>query len=181
MNFKLQGTTLTLDELVAREAAAAQAEPLEPPAVSAHQYDRSGAVEEVSQVVSAEKAVTLYINGRELVTLLCVGHHLEELAVGYLHAEGFLQRLDDLLELEVDDDAGKVHVKTAREEELANALYMKRTVTSGCGKGSLFYYALNALLAKPVVSGLRVAPRQVLDRIDDLSRSSASYRRTGQL
>jgi FdhD protein len=150
----------------------------DPASVRALVYDRSGGKTEVLQGVASEKPVTLYLNGRELVTLLCVGHHLDELAVGFLHGEGFLQTLSDLRGLEVDKEAGKVQVTTVREEPITNQLWMKRTITSGCGKGSLFYYALNALLAKPVESPLRITPQEVLERVGDLSRSSVNYRRT---
>ncbi|MDF1554690.1 MAG: formate dehydrogenase accessory sulfurtransferase FdhD [Deferrisomatales bacterium] len=141
-------------------------------------YDKTGGKKEGLQSVANERPITLYLNGRELVTLLCVGQHLDELAVGFLHGEGFLQRLSDFRGLEVDQEAGRVHVTTAREEALTQQLWEKRTVTSGCGKGSLFYYALNALMAKPVESSLRLTPQEVLARVGDLSRSSADLRRT---
>jgi FdhD protein len=113
-----------------------------------------------------------------LVTLLCAGHHLDELAAGFLHGEGFLQRRADLTKLEVDPVAGKVEVEISGDAPLANELWMKRTITSGCGKGSLFYYALDALLSKPVESSLRITPDQVLGRVEDLNRLSETYRRT---
>lgn len=141
-------------------------------------YDKTGGKTEILQSVANEKPITLYLNGRELVTLLCVGQHLDELAVGFLHGEGFLQRLPDLRGLEVDQATGRVHVTTAREEALTQQLWGKRTITSGCGKGSLFYYALNALMAKPVESSLRMTPQEILERVDDLNRSSAGLRRT---
>jgi len=150
----------------------------DPPSVPTFVYDEAGGRTELVQSVASERPITLHLNGRELVTLLCIGDHLEELAVGFLHGEGFLQTLPDLLGVKVDQEAGRVEVTTAREEALTNQLWMKRTITSGCGKGSLFYYALNALLAKPVVSPLRISPQEVLARVDDLRRSSASLRRT---
>ncbi len=54
-------------------------------------YDRSGKRLEQHQWVIREKPVTLYLNGREMVTLLCAGHHLDELAAGFFYAEGFLR------------------------------------------------------------------------------------------
>ena len=150
----------------------------EPRSVSTIVYDKAGGRTEVLQSVANEKPITLHLNGRELVTLLCVGHHLDELAVGFLHGEGFLPRLADLRGLEVDQEEGRVHVTTAREEAITNQLWEKRTITSGCGKGSLFYYALNALMAKPVDGSLSITAQEVLERVHDLSRSSQSLRRT---
>jgi FdhD protein len=146
--------------------------------VLASVYDKIGARERRIQWVIKEQPVSLILNGRELVTLLCAGHHLDELAAGFLHGEGFIQSRADLTRLEVDQTAGKVEIEVSNDAALANKLWMKRTITSGCGKGSLFYYALDALLSKPVESTLRITPEQVLGRVEDLNRLSETYRRT---
>ncbi|MBI5018089.1 MAG: formate dehydrogenase accessory sulfurtransferase FdhD [Deltaproteobacteria bacterium] len=141
-------------------------------------YDRSGSREERSQLLVREQPVTLYLNGREVVTLVCAGHHLDELAAGFFHAEGFLRSPEDLEELRVDASGERVEVRTRKEPLIAQQLWSKRTVTSGCGKGSAFYHALDALLSKPCRSTLRMSPGQVLDRVEDLNRLSETYRRT---
>jgi len=147
--------------------------------VSAWGYDKNGLISERTQWVISEQAVTLYLNGQELVTLLCAGHHLDELAAGFLRAEGFLQTLDDLVKIEVDEASGKIEVITRGDPALASRLWSKRAITSGCGKGSIFYYALDALLSKPVPnSPLLVRPDQILGRVEDLNRLSETYRRT---
>jgi len=141
-------------------------------------YDKTGERAQHTQWVIKEQPVTLVLNGRELVTLLCAGHHLDELAAGFLHGEGFLQRPGDLTKLQVDQVTGKVEVEISNDASLADKLWMKRTITSGCGKGSLFYYVLDALRSKPVESALRITPEQVLGRVEDLNRLSETYRRT---
>ena len=52
-------------------------------------YDRSGKRLEQQQWVIRERPVTLYLNGREMVTLLCAGHHLDELAAGFSMPKDF--------------------------------------------------------------------------------------------
>lgn len=141
-------------------------------------YDRTGLVAEKTEWVITERPVTLYVNGRELVTLLCAGHHLDELAAGFLYAEGFLGALHELERLEVDQESGSVEVWVSGDLSLAGRMWEKRAVTSGCGKGSLFYYSLDALLSKPVESSLKVTAVQVLDRVEELNRLSETYRRT---
>jgi FdhD protein len=141
-------------------------------------YDRNGLVARKPQWVIEEKPVTLYINDRELLTLLCAGHHLEELAAGFCYAEGFLRGREDLADIKVDAVAGAVRVRTLHEASLAGRLWEKRTVTSGCGKGSIFYYSLDALLSRPAVSQLRFTAAQVLARVEDLHHQSDTYRRT---
>lgn len=146
--------------------------------VTAWIYDKSGHGTERSQWVVTEQAVTLFLNQREVVTLLCAGHHLDELAVGFFYSEGFIETPADLKQVSVDMEAGKVEVATHGGASLADRLWEKRTVTSGCGKGSVFYYALDALLSKPVTSSLQITPAQVWKRVEDLNHLSTTYRRT---
>jgi FdhD protein len=125
-----------------------------------------------------EIPVTIYFNDRELVTLLCTGHHLDELAAGFLRAEGFLDSKEDLEALEIDANAGTVKVVSPLDASLVERLWQKRTITSGCGKGTVFYHAIDALLATPVTSDLRITPAQVWERMQDLHRMSQTYRDT---
>jgi FdhD protein len=125
-----------------------------------------------------EMPVTIFVNGQELVTLLCTGHHLNELAVGFLRAEGFLESPEDLQHLKTDADAGTVRVISRQDTSLLGKLWNKRTITSGCGKGTLFYHAVDALLAEPLTSDLHIAPAQIWQRMQDLSSLSQTYRHT---
>ena len=131
-----------------------------------------------AQWLIKEHPVTLYLNDHELVTLLCTGHHLDELAVGFLKAEGFLEGREDLEDLRVDQEAGRVDVKSRLDTSLVERLWQKRTVTSGCGKGTVFYHALDSLLSQPVVSALQLTPAQVWNRMQDLHHLSSTYRTT---
>ncbi|MGA2028357.1 MAG: formate dehydrogenase accessory sulfurtransferase FdhD [Syntrophobacteraceae bacterium] len=141
-------------------------------------YDRSGKRLEQDQWVIRERPVTLYLNGRELVTLLCSGHHLDELAVGFFYAEGFLRSVEDILGIDVDDEAGAVNLSARGDSSITEGLWQKRTISSGCAKGSLFYFSLDALLSKPVKSDIRITPGRILDRVEDLNHLSETYRRT---
>jgi len=142
-------------------------------------FHRDGPGIEKSQWLIKEQPVTLYLNGREIVTLLCAGHYLDELATGFFYSEGFLEKASDLESLEVNEGEGKVNVRIHADESLTERLWQKRTVTSGCGKGSLFYYSMDALLSKPIAGDkIRVSPSGILDRVEDLNRLSDTYRRT---
>jgi FdhD protein len=146
--------------------------------VAAWIFNREGHGVERSQWLIKEEPVTLFLNGREIVTLLCAGHHLEELAAGFFYAEGILETRADLESLEVKEAEGTVAVTIRRDLSLLDHLWEKRTVTSGCGKGSLFYYSLDALLSKPIEGSMRISASQILDRVEDLNRLSETYRRT---
>lgn len=141
-------------------------------------YSADGPVERIHQWVIEETPVTLYINEREIVTLLCAGHHLDELAVGFAYAEGFLDGLDELKALTVDRENGRVLLELYADTSLTARLWDKRTVTSGCGKGTVFYNALDALLARPMEHSLHIPARAVWERMEELHQLSQTYRRT---
>ena len=115
--------------------------------VSALICEPDGHAQMLPQHLIRERPVTIFVNERELVTLLCTGHHLDELAAGFLRAEGFLEARDDIHHLEIDADAGVVRITCRQDTSFLEKLWNKRTITSGCGKGTLFYHAVDALLA----------------------------------
>ncbi len=147
-------------------------------AVETRVYESDGHFLHKRQWVVEERAVTLSFNGREMVTLLCAGHHLDELAVGFFYAEGFIKNRDEIIDLKIDKTQGTVDLIAATDCELQEKLWHKRTITSGCGKGTLFYNALDALLSHPVRSSLRLPPEAVRARMRELNTLSHTYRRT---
>lgn len=62
--------------------------------------------------------------------------------------------------------------------ELEDKLFMKRTITSGCGKGTTFYSSVDALLAQKIKSSLKVFPEQIFSLMDQLNDRSLLYKRT---
>ena len=125
-----------------------------------------------------EVPLTVFLNGKELITLLTTGDANRELAVGFLLSEGFLQKKEDLKSIRVDDEAGTVEIELSGDLDLTEKLWGKRAVTSGCGKGATFYHVLDSLHAKPVSSELTVAPARVYELMKELNRLSDLYRET---
>lgn len=88
--------------------------------------------------IPAERPLTLYVDKRELVTLMTLGAHPEWLVLGYLRNQRLVPALADIRSVTVDWDVGAAAVKTragiARLEERT----ARRVVTTGCGQGSVF-------------------------------------------
>ncbi len=97
--------------------------------------DQSGMVIE-TRVVS-EKPLTLYLNAQEIVTMMTIGDHVEDLAVGYLLNQGMLQPDDIVTGIDVDTELDVVVVRTERNTDY-EAKLRKRTQTSGCAQGTAF-------------------------------------------
>ncbi len=94
--------------------------------------------EERVDLVAAETAVTLVVNNRELVSLLCSPMELDSLALGFLLSEGLLARRDSLQALEVDEEKARVSIRLKNLPADWQDRFDKKTITSGCGKGITF-------------------------------------------
>ena len=87
--------------------------------------------------VAAERPLTLFLNGREIVTLMTIGDHPDLLAIGYLLNQGMLKAEDGLKGVDYDADIETVVVRTARQTDYEDKL-KKKTQTSGCAQGTVF-------------------------------------------
>jgi formate dehydrogenase assembly factor FdhD len=81
----------------------------------AFSYDGERFVE-TQETVIREVPLAVYVNDRPWITIACLGRHVDELAVGFLHSEGLLRRREDLAGLEVSSDGHQVRVRTAAPE-----------------------------------------------------------------
>jgi FdhD protein len=97
--------------------------------------DQTGA--SIDARVVTEKALTLYLNSQEIVTMMTIGDHPEELAIGYLLNQGMLQPDDVVTDVEFDEELAVVVVRTERHTDF-EAKLRKRTQTSGCAQGTAF-------------------------------------------
>jgi FdhD protein len=97
--------------------------------------DQDGKPIETSVVT--ERPLTLFLNGREIVTMMTIGDHPRYLAVGYLLNQNMLAAGDRIIGVDYDDEIDTVVVRTERETDFENKL-KKKTLTSGCAQGTVF-------------------------------------------
>lgn len=91
----------------------------------------------VEATVVAERPLTLYLNAREIVTLMGISDYPDLLAVGFLLNQGMLRADDRITAIEYDDDIATVVVRTERETDYEEKL-KKKVQTSGCAQGTVF-------------------------------------------
>lgn len=139
---------------------------------------REGKKEENDPVVT-EIPLTIMLGEKQLVTLLCTPEYLKELAVGFLISEGFLKERDKLKGVKIDEDKGIVTVKIEDISPLTEDLFGKRTITSGCGQGTIFYHPLDALSCNPISSELKIEQDSVFKLMSELRKVSNLYQSTG--
>lgn len=87
--------------------------------------------------VTVERPLTLYLNGREIVTMMTIGDYPEYLALGYLLNQNMLSMDEEVLGVEYEEDIETVVVRTATETNFEDKL-KKKTLTSGCAQGTVF-------------------------------------------
>jgi FdhD protein len=97
--------------------------------------DQEGKAIETSVVT--ERPLTLFLNGREIVTMMTIGDHPDYLAVGYLLNQNMLGPEDRIIGVEYDEEIETVVVRTDRETDFEDKL-KKKTLTSGCAQGTVF-------------------------------------------
>lgn len=146
------------------------------PTHGVHAIDEYGETREVH--VAGESALTLYVDGREIVTLMTLGTHPEALALGYLRTQRFVERLQQIRSVEVSWDTGAVHVNTWEGIEGWDEKLKKRTVTTGCGQGTVFSCTLDALyeVRLPEVT---VKQSMIYGLLANIREYNEVYRRAG--
>jgi len=97
--------------------------------------DHTGMDTEAS--VPVERPLTLFLNSREVVTMMTIGDYPECLAVGYLLNQNMLQPTEEIVGIDVDEEIDVVVVRTEEETDFEEKL-KRKTLTSGCAQGTVF-------------------------------------------
>jgi len=134
---------------------------------------------DTEDLVTRELPLTIILNNRELVTLLCSPTDLKYLAIGFLSSEGLVKSKDEIKKITVDNQRGVVRVETAEDKELANELIFKRFITSGCGRGASFYSAVDVQGQAKIESQIVISALEVFSLAKEFQRCSQIYRATG--
>lgn len=98
--------------------------------------DENGQLQE--KYVACERPLTVYLNWRPIVTLMTLGARAEALALGYLKNQGFINDVSQLESVIVDWDVASAAVITREQTEDLDAKLADKTVTTGCGQGTVF-------------------------------------------
>jgi len=139
-----------------------------------------GEIKEVNDKVVAEFPLTIILDDEEIVTLLCTPNKLDYLALGFLKSEGLISKRSDIAKVEVDQDEGVVRVDTTgKTSSLVKELYGKRTITSGCGKGTTFYNVVDSLQCNRIETELDLEVDVALELVRELQKRAGLFKETG--
>src|SRR5712692_361112 len=92
----------------------------------------------IPTAIAGEHPLTLYVDKREIVTLMTLGAWPEALAIGYLRNQRLVESGEEIASVQVDWDVNAVAVTTRSGLGNAAERMQQRTVTTGCGQGTMF-------------------------------------------
>ena len=101
-----------------------------------HIVDASGEQREIH--IPAERALTVFVDKRELVTLMTLGQAPEWLVLGYLLNQALVNDVAEIESVQVDWSVGAAAVRTRHGVSDIEARTAHRVVTTGCGQGTVF-------------------------------------------
>ena len=88
--------------------------------------------------IAAERALTVYLDKREIVTLMTLGTQPELLVLGWLRNQRLIEKLQDIKAIQVDWETESVAITTYRTIDKLDQKLGKKTVTTGCGQGTVY-------------------------------------------
>ncbi|WP_287951989.1 formate dehydrogenase accessory sulfurtransferase FdhD [Diaphorobacter sp.] len=105
--------------------------------------------------IPAERPLTVYVDRRELVTLMTLGAHPELLVLGYLRNQRLVDSVEEIESITVDWEVNAAAVATRRGIARIEERTARKVVTTGCGQGSVFGGLMDE------VAGIRLPPAQL--------------------
>jgi FdhD protein len=133
--------------------------------------------------IPAERPLTVFVDKRELVTLMTLGAEPELLVLGYLRNQRLVGSVLDIESVTVDWDVGAAAVKTRAGIEDFDRKTAKRVVTTGCGQGTVFGNLMDELdtLVLPGPQEARISQRALVALLDAVRRQESTYKSAGSV
>ena len=130
--------------------------------------------------VAGEFPLTLKVDDREVVTLMTLGTYPELLALGYLRNQRLIESVEDVKSIQVDWDQETALVETHHGQGIVDweKKLSKRTVTTGCGQGTVFSINLNKIYEQPLPKA-HVRQSTVYGLLKNIAQYNEIYRKAG--
>jgi FdhD protein len=162
--------------------AAERARPLltdaaKPATFDVEAYNERG--EMVPTAVAGEHPLTLYLDKKELVTLMTLGHAPEALAIGYLRNQRLIGSLDALAAVQVDWETESCAITTRKGVKGLKKKLGKRTVTTGCGQGTVYGDLMEQIDQVKLRADVTLADEQLYVLIEKVRKHETIHKQAG--
>jgi FdhD protein len=131
--------------------------------------------------IPAERPLTVYVDKRELVTLMTLGGAPEALTLGYLRNQRLVKSIEDILAVQVDWDVDAVAVTTRHGIADIEERTSKRVITTGCGQGSVFGGLMDDIEAIQLSPEACLKQVVVYKIIDTIRTQQSIYKQAGSV
>jgi FdhD protein len=140
-------------------------------------YNERG--EMVPTSVAGEHPLTMYLDKKELVTLMTLGHAPEALAIGYLRNQRLVNSIDDIAAVQVDWETESCAITTRKGVKELRKKTGKRTVTSGCGQGTMFGDLMSEIDSIKLRDDVTLADEDLFTLIERVRKHETIYKQAG--
>lgn len=132
--------------------------------------------------VPAENPLTIRLNHTAIATLMTIGTHPGELAVGFLRNQFLINAMEEIDSIAVDWENEVVNVSTHSDKPrpTERQTTFGKLITSGCGQGNLFNCLLEKIYESPLTGG-SLSPSTVFELLKNLHHYNAIYRKAGSV
>ena len=139
--------------------------------------NETGAVEPTS--IAGEHPLTLYVDKREIVTLMTLGAAPEALAIGYLRNQRLVKNIEDIVSIQVDWDVNAAAVITKNGIAGLAKKMEKRTVTTGCGQGTVFGDLMEEIDSIKLRDDVRLTEQTFFALLNEVRIHDTVYKQAG--
>jgi len=139
-------------------------------------YNERG--EMVPTAIAGEHPLTLYVDKREIVTLMTLGHAPEALAIGYLRNQRLVSSIEEITAVQVDWETESVAVTTHKKRNLEEKM-RKRTVTTGCGQGTVFGDLMEEIESVKLRNDVTLTDANLFVLLEKVRKHETIYKQAG--
>jgi FdhD protein len=140
-----------------------------------------GVFQQKEDTVAVEHPVTIKINGKEFMTIVCTPEYIEDMVIGFLASERVIGKYSEVKEIWVQEELGYVHLKTDKLYPFYENLQSKRYITSCCGMSRQgFVFANDALTAKKMTeTRITLTANECFSLMAEMENSAKLFQHTG--
>jgi FdhD protein len=131
--------------------------------------------------IPAERPLTIYLDKRELITLMTIGANPEALVLGYLRNQRLVTSPDLIESIQVDWETESVAVKTKRKDPDLMSKIGRKIITTGCGQGTVFSSVLDEIETIQLPTEARVQQSAIHQVIEEIRSSPSIYKKSGSV
>lgn len=141
----------------------------------------NGHFKQIEDIIAVEYPITIKINGKEFITIVCTPEYIEDMVVGFLASEKVIGKYEDIQKIWVQKDLGFVHIETSKVFPYYEQLHSKRYITSCCGMSRQgFVFANDALTAKQMTkTNVTLTPKECFYLMKEMEKTADVFHHTG--